>query len=109
MAVKTRTRRIYVKAKKKRYRQKPTVSLAVVAGMVPALGAVWADAKRGAWSNMGNTAVSIMTGYTDGKFIWSKLKFGLLPMVGGFVAHKIATKIGLNRLIAKSKIPLVRI
>lgn len=37
------------------------------------------------------------------------MKYGLAPLAIGFVAHKIATKLGVNRMIARAGVPVVRI
>jgi len=51
------------------------------------------------------------TGYSpfSGNWKMSRLKYGLFPLVGGYIIHKGATMLGLNRAIASAGVPLLRI
>ena len=115
MASKTRT--IYRTAKAKRRHGKPpmTISLAMVAGMVPLLVDMKAGYTAGGGGMIGieeagHNAVVSLTGYEYRSGHWklgdAKGMFGLLVGMG---AHKLASRLGVNRAIARAGIPLVRI
>ena len=56
-------------------------------------------------------ATKWFTGYSleNGTWSWENLKFGLLPVAGGVIVHKIASKLGVNRALASAGVPWVRI
>jgi len=60
---------------------------------------------------MGDYLGSSMTGYSvvANDFKAWRLKNGLLPLGIGFGVHKVATKLGINRMIASAGIPFIRI
>lgn len=39
---------------------------------------------------------------------WERLKIGLFPLLGGIVAHKVATKLGVNRALSSAGVPWIR-
>lgn len=100
-------------AKKKRRggSRKMTISLAVIGGLAPTAYSTWygykADGARGAMGNLGMR----LTGYDfrDGKFKLQELFNGVGPLLLGGLVHKVANQMGLNRMIAKSGIPVFRI
>jgi len=51
------------------------------------------------------------TGYSleTGKWSWQNLKLGLFPILGGVIAHKVAGKLGINKAIASTGMPWIRI
>ena len=110
MATKTKTRTI-VRYKKRGRRAKPTVSLAVLGGFAPVLYEaaprfMKGDAKGGIDSFVGH-----FTGYSpiQKNFAASRMSMGLGSVMLGMVVHKAANILGINRLIARSKIPFVRL
>lgn len=99
-----------LKAKKSGSRKKPgmTISVAVVAGFVPAVIGVYN--RRSSMTAIGDYLRSSFTGFDSaGNFNFSNLKSGLLPVAGGVIVHKIAGKLGINKAIARSGIPFIRI
>jgi len=98
--------------KKSRRKNGFTLPLAVVAGVAPGVigpiqHAMW-HGPMGGVKELGR----IWTGYdfTDGTFdIW-RLKYGLLPAVMGGLAHwLIGSKLGINRMLGRARIPVIRI
>lgn len=89
-----------------------TLPVAVVAGLaVPAMD-VWQNGlARGDFRNAAVCATAIMTGYNVDSKTWeiAYLRRGLLPVLAGFAAHKIASKLGINRAIAQAGVPFIRI
>lgn len=51
------------------------------------------------------------TGYSleTGKWSWQNLKFGLFPIAGGLIVHKVASKLGVNRMLGQAGIPWIRV
>lgn len=51
------------------------------------------------------------TGYSieTGRWSWENLKFGLFPVIGGIMAHKVASKLGVNRALASAGVPWLRV
>lgn len=51
------------------------------------------------------------TGYSleTGRWSFDNLKFGLFPILGGLLAHKIASKLGVNKAMASAGVPWIRI
>lgn len=104
----------YVRAKRSRGRAKMTLPLAVIAGFAPL--AMWE--MRGlkrlmAGDQAGGTQEMVIraTGYnTDTRaFHWDVFMESYGPILVGFVVHKLASRLGVNRAMAKAGIPFVRI
>lgn len=93
--------------KRTRRKAKITIPLAVVAGFVPPAVGVWN--RRSDPTAMGNYLLSGFTGIDNGRFNPAALRNGALPVMGGFLAHKVASMVGINRAIARAGIPLIRI
>ena len=89
--------------------KKMTLPLAVVAGFVPPALGVWN--RRNSVTEMGNFLVAGFSGLNPGtgEFNIGNLRYGVLPIVAGFMVHMFASKLGINRAIARASIPLVRI
>lgn len=108
---KTKTRRRYFPRRSFRPRSKPkmTLPLAVVAGFMPTGVGLWN--RRNSPTEMGNFLQRGWTGIEPGtgKFNFANLRLGAVPAVAGFAAHMVASKIGLNRAIARARIPFIRI
>jgi hypothetical protein len=50
-----------------------------------------------------------LAGIKSGAFDWNTLQQNWTPILLGFAGHKIASMIGINRMLGKAKIPLVRL
>lgn len=99
------------KTKKRRKSNGFTLPISVTAGMVAGLSE---PAKRlidGDYHNAAKAMSLRFVGYDPDSSSWhlSYLKKGLFPVLGGVVVHKVASKIGINRAIARAGIPFLRI
>lgn len=112
MATKTIVRRIYVPKRRSRSRsQGMTVSTAAIAGMVP-LGLYAYDRyKTGGISGAASGMCAALTGWdtTSGSFDWKLMWHGTFPILIGIGVHKAASKLGINRMLAKAGIPFFRV
>lgn len=111
MAKRGRTVVRYVKTKRRHGRGGFTVPVAVVAGFGPMLSDVIHGYQTGGIKSASNDLLANVTGYDAraGKWDFALLAKGMGPVLAGFVVHKMAGKLGLNRAIAKAGIPWVRI
>jgi len=110
---KTRIRRVFVSRGKGRSHGK-RISLAVIAGFVPlALEVVnaYKTEPDDFINRAGHNVTAALTGYDtyDKKFHLGHMKNGTLPILGGFMVHKLASKLGVNRAIAAAGIPWIGI
>jgi len=107
-AVATR-RRYFARRSAPRARAKMTIPLAVVAGFVPAAVGVWS--RRSSGQAVADYLQAGFTGITPGtgQFAIANLRSGLLPVIAGFGVHLVASRLGINRAIARARIPLLRI
>lgn len=109
MAKRAVARRRYFPMRRMGHKKKFTLPIAIVAGFMPAVVGVYN--RRSSATEMGNFLQAGFTGITPGtgKFNFANLRTGAIPLVAGFVAHMIASKVGLNRVIARAGIPVIRI
>lgn len=91
--------------------KKMTLPLAVVGGFLPGATAVVTTGTTSGWMSAGRTAGVIYTGYdyTTGKWSMGNMKLGLMPLAIGVLIHKAAGMLGINRAIAATGIPFIRI
>ena len=102
------TRRRYFPKARSRSKAKMTLPMAVVAGFVPVGVGVWN--RRNSATEIGNYLQAGFTGIgSDGKFNFANLRQGLMPIAAGFGVHTLASKLGINRAIARAGIPFIRI
>jgi hypothetical protein len=93
------------------HRGQLTVPLAVVAGFLPLVS----RASQG-YRTLGTHGLMLymtndLTGYNLDVRQWnfSELLKGWSPIIAGIAAHKVANALGVNRMLGRAKIPLVRI
>lgn len=100
-------------AKKSRRRAKrgTTVPMAVVAGVAVALMTPVKTAISGDFDKAAAQLSTRFTGFDPETSTWKlgRLKNGLLPILIGAAGHKVAGKLGINRAIASTGIPWLRI
>ena len=89
-----------------------TIPLAVVAGFIP-LGIELSNSyKSGGIAMVGDHAIQALSGYNinTGRFNMGTLRYGTMPIAAGFLVHwLIGGKLGVNRMLQRAGIPLVRI
>lgn len=93
-------------------RAKPTVSLAMIAGLAPAVGKEIEAYRTGGFGGVLQWASILTTGFDPADGQW---KPGLAvrnfygPLAIGYAAHTLASRLGINRALARAGIPLARI
>ncbi len=106
-----RKRRSYARGIPQR-RKKPafTLPLAVVAGLAPGLSQLWAAKKYGI-QQIANVAARDYIGYDPdtGQMTTKFLGYGLYPVLAGWLVHALAGKFGINRMLGRASIPVLRI
>jgi len=96
---------------RRRVKTKQRISLAIVVGAAPGLINTFQAFQKYGAKEGARYATQIYTGYnpSDGSFHLtgsaSHTGEGLMPLVAGVVLHMVANKSGLNRQIAKMKLP----
>lgn len=99
------------KAKAKRRANNFTISLASVAGFVPLAKTLYDGYQFGGFSTMLNELSASMTGYNPEVKVWraQTLMKGAVPVVIGLAVHKVASKLGINRMLGRAKVPFLRV
>lgn len=104
--------------KKRISRAKFNLPVAVIAGFAPGAGRLIYHATHNDYgqgnpiSNVGVEAGRIFLGYDSrtGQFDARNMMYGLLPVILGGMVHKfIGGTLGLNRTLARSGVPLLRL
>ena len=111
-AVAVRRRRSSYFGRTRTHRKKQfTLPLAVVAGFVPMGLALYGVQREMGTRAMLSTIPMKLIGYNPnlGKWDFGGMKCGTVSILGGFAVHAIASKLGLNRVLARSGIPFIRI
>lgn len=109
-------------AKKKKARSRNNgikIPISLVAGMIPGIGKLWEHGTNPGLHGqpngllaMGVEGSRIYIGYDprNGQFNAGWLGMGLLPLIGGGIIHKfVGGRLGINRMIANSGIPVLRV
>jgi hypothetical protein len=100
------------KSKKKHGKTPFSVSLAVIGGLaVYGSNIYYLGARNEGLAGATRIAVAGLTGYDtyDKKWHMNHLSMGMVPIALGVVAHRVASMLGVNRMIARAGIPFVRI
>jgi hypothetical protein len=109
MATKKKTR-VY-------HKPKMTIPLGIVAGFAPGVSDIWAH-RGGGVEQMAAEGSRIYLGFAGtNNFGYNDtigfhpylLKYGTLPLAAGVLAHKLANKFGVNRMLKSAGIPFIRI
>jgi len=98
-------------AKKKKFHKKKafTLPLAAVAGFAPL--AVNTLNTPGGLEPKAWMMTQALTGFDtrSQKFWWPNLYKGTIPIMAGLAVHKLASMVGINRMLASAGIPIIRI
>ena len=89
-----------------------TIPLAIVAGVAPGLGRMYSVVKAGGGvEDVTQVASLAYLGYdtSTAKMNLAGMRIGTLPIVLGFLVHKVAGSMGINSAIARAGIPILRI
>lgn len=103
-------------AKKRAARKsnKFTLPLAVIGGFAPLGLNLLGATKRALAGDLAGASQEIVirtTGYNTDTKSWNGAVFAetYVPILAGFVVHKLAGRLGVNRAIAKAGVPILRI
>lgn len=117
MATKAITRRRavrYVRARTHR-RTKPSISLAMLAGLAPTLAFAYEGFKiggdQGGIVEAAHRVTMRMTGYEwkNNRFYFDQLLLGVGPLLIGGMVHKLAGKTGINRQLKQATMGFISI
>jgi hypothetical protein len=91
-----------------------TIPVAIVAGFMPAVMDVKNNVNNfGGWGGSAIHTLAGLTGYDTVSKKYAGLSqmqaAGLYPIIAGFAIHWGASKLGINRMLARSRIPFIRI
>lgn len=92
--------------------RKFTIPIAVLGGLFAGLAVPIAQAMNGASEEALKHITNNYTGFNPWSGRWSidGLKRGLLPLLIGVLVHKfVGTELGVNRVLGRSRVPLLRI
>jgi len=91
---------------------KTTVPIGIIAGLLPGVTRTFATFQASGAQQASNEALAIYSGYDPQtrQFSVANMSFGLLPLIAGLVLHRVVGgMLGVNRTLAQSKVPLLRI
>lgn len=99
------------KATRRSRKASMTIPLAVIAGFTPLVFQTVRSFNENGLDGASQALVAYTTGYSrwEGEWKFSYLMRGMGPVVGGILAHKLASKLGINRALANAGVPLLRI
>lgn len=102
------------KARARRRSNSFTLPVAVVAGFAPLAFGVVSAAKRGLSGDMAGASQELVirtTGWNTDTRSWNGAVFAqtYVPILAGFLVHKIAGKLGVNRALGNAGVPILRI
>lgn len=108
--VRARTRTRFLRRVARRS-HKLTIPVAVFAGFLPLASDVGVQIGQGDWLQAGQVLEHNLIGVNpwNGKWDTAGFKHGLYPIALGFVVHIIASKLGVNRMLARARVPFIRI
>ena len=89
-----------------------TIPVAMIAGFAPLVSITYTGYKAGGLNGAVSNAVTSVLPYDpiNKKITFANLGYGLFPMIAGMMVHKIVGgTLGVNRWLASSGIPWVRV
>ena len=102
----------YVKSKRRSHKQGFTIPLAVVAGFAPLASDTMTEVKVRGPGGIPHVLAYHLTGvntWDNNKFNSQVLINGWTPILAGFLVHKLAGKFGINQMLAKAGVPILRV
>lgn len=96
--------------RKHRRRRGFELPVAVVAGMLPGAWRVWEQ--RSDLNHITNEAGRVYLGYDSwtGQFGFDAMKWGTVPLILGLLVHKfVGGTLGVNRMLARARLPVIRL
>jgi len=101
-----------VKSKRRSHKQRFTIPLAVVAGFAPLASDTMTEVHLRGPGGIPHVLAYHLTGvntWENNKFNSGVLIKGWTPILAGFLVHKLAGKFGINQMLAKAGVPILRI
>jgi hypothetical protein len=84
--------------------------VAVVGGFLPLIAKASSDFSTGGLAGLQNTVSCIIPfNPATRKFSTANLQYGLIPILLGFIVHKLASAFGVNRALSAARVPFIRI
>lgn len=85
--------------------------IAVAAGFAPGVIKVYEHSKEGVSAAVREAGrIYLGLDFWEGKWDWRWMMFGTMPILLGALVHKYAgNRLGINRALAKSGIPIIRL
>lgn len=94
------------------HKPQPTVPVAVLAGFAPLAKDVVQGYQSGGFSGAAHYLVGGVTGIdtNTGKWNWPwALTHFWIPVAAGIAVHKVANKMGVNRVLSRAGVPFLRV
>jgi hypothetical protein len=89
-----------------------TLPVAALAGFIPLASNGYNAYKTGGMRTAGYNVMANLSGYdfATGQWNFANLKGGLMPLMAGFIVHKIVGgMLGVNRMLSRARVPFIRI
>ena len=100
-------------AKKKKHRKRAgfTLSVSLMAGLLPGVSNAWTALNTGGIRGLGVQVSRDYLGYdpVSQRFYAPLMMGGTGPLLIGVLGHWVAAKFGINRMLANAKIPVLRL
>lgn len=110
---KARVRRVYVKARRKGHKPKFTLPVAALAGFAPLVKGAYDGYQSGGFNGALAEVSVATTGYNPIYHNWNltwALKRGWLPIIAGIAVHKfVGGRLGVNKMLARAGVPIIRL
>lgn len=100
------------KAAKRRRSRGFTIPVAVIGGFIPLLSNTMGHYKSYGWNGASRYMTMALTGFDpqDRNFNFGRMGMGLFPIMGGILVHKlVGGRLGVNRMLASTGLPWVRL
>lgn len=99
------------KKKKSRRSNSFTLNIAAAAGFIPLAKTAWDGYQFGGFPTMLNEVSAAVTGYNPEQRVWraQTLMKGTVPILIGLAVHKLASRLGVNRMLGRAKVPFARV
>lgn len=97
--------------KKSHQRKKATFPLAIVAGLLPGVQRTITGFQSGGMKGGAQQAALVYLGYNYDTATWhpNMMWYGTAPLLLGLIVHRVASRLGVNRALAATGIPFVRL
>lgn len=89
-----------------------TLPVALLAGLAPALGQEISAYKSGGFGGVLQWTSLLTTGYDPADNQWKPgvaMQYFYGPLAVGYVAHKLASRLGINRALGQAGVPIFRL